>query len=149
MQVLNNGDRGLGLNGLRVLHANTICVINLDQCPTRQTAIARLDYYSESAGARAVETGNASSRLSCSGRFGARRIAVRRGCNAGARLFCDSHQPTLRSARAQHHHATGTLTNTPAPALDMTSQAVLAAQPKSAPEAGLTKVDPAAREARA
>src|SRR5262249_11059900 len=75
--------------------------------------------------------------------------AVRRGCNAGARLFCDSHQPTLRSARAQHHHATGTLTNTPAPALDMTSQAVLAAQPKSAPEAGLTKVDPAAREARA
>ena len=34
----------------------------------------------------------------------------------------------------QYHNATRTLTNTPAPAPDMTSQAVLAAQPKSEPE---------------
>src|SRR5262245_32925086 len=34
----------------------------------------------------------------------------------------------------QYHNARRTLTNTPAPAPDMTSQAVLAAQPKSEPE---------------
>ena len=41
-----------------------------------------------------------------------------------------------------------TLTTTPAPAPDMTSPAVLAAQPKSAPNA-LTKTESAAHEARA
>src|SRR5215475_1798756 len=46
----------------------------------------------------------------------------------------------------QYHNATRTLTNTPAPAPDMTLQAVLAAQPKSTPEAALAKI---AREARA
>src|SRR5262245_23999482 len=35
----------------------------------------------------------------------------------------------------QYHTAAKTLTNTPAPVPDMTSQAVLAAQPKSAPDA--------------
>ena len=40
------------------------------------------------------------------------------------------------------------LTTAPAPAPDMTSQAVLAAQPKSAPEAP-AKIESAAREARA
>jgi len=34
----------------------------------------------------------------------------------------------------QHHNATRNLTYTPAPAPDMTSQAVLAAQPKSSPD---------------
>ena len=47
-----------------------------------------------------------------------------------------------------HPGAIQTLTTAPAPAPDMTSQAVLAAQPKSAPEA-LAKVESAAREARA
>jgi hypothetical protein len=46
----------------------------------------------------------------------------------------------------QYRNATRTLTNTPAPAPDMTSQAVLAAQPKSASDA---KIEPVAREARA
>jgi hypothetical protein len=40
------------------------------------------------------------------------------------------------------------LSTAPAPAPDMTSQAVLAAQPKSAPDA-LAKIESAAREARA
>ena len=47
-----------------------------------------------------------------------------------------------------HPGAIQTLTTAPAPAPDMTSQAVLAAQPKSAPEAP-AKIKPAAREARA
>jgi hypothetical protein len=47
-----------------------------------------------------------------------------------------------------YHNAIKTRTTAPAPAPDMTSQAVLDAQPKSAPEA-LAKIEPAAREARA
>ena len=47
-----------------------------------------------------------------------------------------------------HPDAIKTHTTEPAPAPDMTSQAVLAAQPKSAPEA-LAKIGSAAREARA
>jgi hypothetical protein len=41
------------------------------------------------------------------------------------------------------------LTNTPAPGPDMKSQAVLNAQPKSAPDEAMTKIHPAARAARA
>jgi glucose/arabinose dehydrogenase len=48
----------------------------------------------------------------------------------------------------QYHNATRTLTNTPAPAPDMTSQAVLAAQPKSELEHQATIPDEA-RAARA
>ena len=48
----------------------------------------------------------------------------------------------------QYHNAIETLTTAPAPAPDMTSQAVLDAQPKSVPEA-LAKIEPATREARA
>src|SRR5262245_4127966 len=47
-----------------------------------------------------------------------------------------------------HPDAIKTHTTEPAPAPDMTSQAVLAAQPKSAPEV-LAKIGSAAREARA
>jgi hypothetical protein len=47
-----------------------------------------------------------------------------------------------------HQDTTKVLTTTPAPAPDMTSPAVRAAQPKSDPEA-LTKIAPAARAARA
>ena len=47
-----------------------------------------------------------------------------------------------------HSDTIQTLTTAPAPAPDMTSQAVLAAQPKSKPEA-LEKIEPAARAARA
>jgi hypothetical protein len=47
-----------------------------------------------------------------------------------------------------HPDAIQTLSTAPAPAPDMTSQAVLAAQPKSAPEA-LAKIGSAARAARA
>ena len=48
----------------------------------------------------------------------------------------------------RYQNAVTTLTTTPAPAPDMTSQAVLAAQPKLAPEAP-AKIESAAREARA
>jgi hypothetical protein len=48
----------------------------------------------------------------------------------------------------RYRNAIKTLTTAPAPAPDMTSQAVLDAQPKSVPEA-LAKIEPAAREARA
>ena len=46
-------------------------------------------------------------------------------------------------------NAIKTLTTALAPAPDMTSQAVLAAQPKSASDDALPKIEPAAREARA
>ena len=48
----------------------------------------------------------------------------------------------------QYHHAARTLTNTSAPAPGMTSQAVLAAQPKSAPDA-TANIGSAALAARA
>jgi len=48
-----------------------------------------------------------------------------------------------------YHNAINTLTTAPAPAPDMTSQDVLDAQPKSAPDEALAKHEPAAREARA
>src|SRR5215470_7122808 len=48
----------------------------------------------------------------------------------------------------QYHNATRTLTNTPAPAPDMTSQAVLGAQPKSTPDIA-ANISPAALAARA
>jgi hypothetical protein len=48
----------------------------------------------------------------------------------------------------RYHNAIKTLATAPAPAPDMTSQAVLDAQPKSAPEA-LAKIESAARGARA
>jgi hypothetical protein len=48
----------------------------------------------------------------------------------------------------QYQNAIKTHTTAPAPAPDMTSQAVLDAQPKSVPEA-LAKIEPAAREAQA
>jgi hypothetical protein len=48
----------------------------------------------------------------------------------------------------QYQNAIKTHTTALAPAPDMTSQAVLDAQPKSVPEA-LAKIEPAAREARA
>jgi hypothetical protein len=49
----------------------------------------------------------------------------------------------------QYKNAIKTLSTAPAPAPDMTSQAVLSAQPKSASEATLAKIDHSAREARA
>ena len=49
---------------------------------------------------------------------------------------------------SRHPEAIQGLSTAPAPAPDMTSQAVLAAQPKSAPDA-LAKIESAAREARA
>ena len=48
----------------------------------------------------------------------------------------------------QYHNATRTVTNTPTPAPDMTSQAVLAAQPKSTPDV-TANIGPAALAARA
>jgi hypothetical protein len=48
----------------------------------------------------------------------------------------------------RYHNAVTTLTTTPAPAPDMTSQAVLAAQPKSEHEA-VPKIEAVARAARA
>jgi len=50
---------------------------------------------------------------------------------------------------SHYHNAIKTITTTPAPAPDMTSQAVVTAQPRSAPDEGLAKIEPAAREARA
>ena len=49
---------------------------------------------------------------------------------------------------SRHPDTIQTLTAAPTPAPDMTSQAVLAAQPKSEPK-GLAKIGPAARAARA
>jgi hypothetical protein len=48
----------------------------------------------------------------------------------------------------RYHNAVQTLAAVPAPAPDMTSQAVLAAQPQSVSDA-LARIEPAAREARA
>ena len=48
----------------------------------------------------------------------------------------------------RYHNATRTLTNTPAPAPDMTSQAVFAAQPKSTPDIP-ANIGPAALAAQA
>ena len=50
--------------------------------------------------------------------------------------------------KAQYHNAARTFTNMPAPAPDMTSEAVLAAQPKSAPGA-TANIGSAALAARA
>ncbi len=50
--------------------------------------------------------------------------------------------------KSSHPDTIQTLTTAPAPAPDMTSQAVLAAQPKSEPK-GLEKIGSAARAARA
>jgi len=50
---------------------------------------------------------------------------------------------------SHYHHASKTLATAPAPAPDMTSEAVLAAQPKSASDDALAKIEPAAREASA
>ena len=50
--------------------------------------------------------------------------------------------------KPQYHNATRTLANTPAPAPDMTSQAVLAAQPKTEPKHQAT-IPAEARAARA
>jgi len=50
---------------------------------------------------------------------------------------------------SHYHTAIKTLASAPAPAPDMTSQAVLAAQPKSASDNALPKIEPAAREASA
>jgi hypothetical protein len=50
----------------------------------------------------------------------------------------------------RYHNAIKTLANAPAPPPDMTSQAVLAAQPKAPPALDvLAKIEPAARAARA
>ena len=54
----------------------------------------------------------------------------------------------VTSQRTGLPHATKSLTTRPAPEPDMKSQAVLAAQPKSAPDA-LPKIESEAREARA
>src|SRR5262245_39574247 len=62
-------------------------------------------------------------------------------------LASDSHQPTLRSAGVRPDVAQ-TFSAAPAPASNMTSQAVLAAQPKSAPDA-MAKIGSAARAAPA
>ena len=50
---------------------------------------------------------------------------------------------------SHYHNAMKTLTTAPAPAPDMTSEPVLAAQPKSASDDALPKIEPAAREASA
>src|SRR5215468_869464 len=50
---------------------------------------------------------------------------------------------------SHYHNALKTLTIATAPAPDMTSEAVLVAQPKSASDDALPKIEPAAREARA
>jgi hypothetical protein len=59
-----------------------------------------------------------------------------------------SQRTGLPAPKYGNANAIKTLTTAPAPAPDMTSQAVLAAQPKPVPEAP-AKIEPAAREARA
>jgi len=62
-----------------------------------------------------------------------------------ALLFSSQHYSLLE---ARHPDAIRTVTTAPAPAPDMTSQTVLATQPKSAPDA-LARIGSAARAARA
>jgi hypothetical protein len=50
---------------------------------------------------------------------------------------------------SRYHNALKTLTTAPAPAPDMASEAVLAAQPKLVSDNALPKIEPAAREASA
>ena len=59
-----------------------------------------------------------------------------------------SQRTGLPAPRYDSANAIKTLTNAPAPAPDMTSQAALAAQPKSTSDT-LAKIEPAGREARA
>jgi hypothetical protein len=59
-----------------------------------------------------------------------------------------SQRTGLPAPRYDSANAIKTLTNAPAPAPDMASQAVLAAQPKSTSDVP-AKIEPAAREARA
>jgi len=66
----------------------------------------------------------------------------------GSPVIVTSQRTGLPAPRYDNGNATKTLTTAPAPAPDMTSQAVLAAQPKSASDA-LARIEPAAREARA
>jgi hypothetical protein len=66
----------------------------------------------------------------------AEKIAIRCGCNAMERsspVIVTSDRIGLPESR--HPDTIQILTSAPAPAPDMTSQAVLAAQPKSGPEA--------------
>src|SRR5215813_5915863 len=60
-----------------------------------------------------------------------------------------SQRTGLPAPRYDNANAIKTLTTEPAPAPDMTSQAVVDAQPKSAPDEALAKNEPAAREASA
>ena len=66
----------------------------------------------------------------------------------GSPAIITSQRTGLPAPRYDSANAIKTLTNAPAPAPDMTSQSVLAAQPKSTSDA-LAKIEPAAREARA
>ena len=63
-------------------------------------------------------------------------------------VIVTSQRTGLPTPRYHNANATKSLTTRPAPEPDMKSQAVLAAQPKSAPDA-LPKIESEAREARA
>jgi hypothetical protein len=65
-----------------------------------------------------------------------------------SRAIITSQRTGLPAPHYGNANAIKTLTTAPAPAPDMTSQAVLAAQPKPAPEAS-GRIEPAARELRA
>jgi hypothetical protein len=61
-------------------------------------------------------------------------------------VIVTSQRTGLPAPRYDNANAIKTATTEPAPAPDMTSQAVLDAQPKSAPDEALAKIEPAARE---
>jgi len=65
-----------------------------------------------------------------------------------SRAIITSQRTGLPAPHYGNANAIKTLTTAPAPAPDMTSQAVLAAQPKLSPEAS-GRIEPAARELRA
>jgi hypothetical protein len=67
---------------------------------------------------------------------------------SGSPVIVTSQRTGLPAPQNDNANATKTLTTAAAPAPDMTSQAVLAAQPKSVSDA-LAKIESAAREARA
>jgi hypothetical protein len=67
---------------------------------------------------------------------------------SGSPVIVTSQRTGLPVPRYDSANAIKTLTNAPAPAPDMASQAVLAAQPKSTSDVP-AKIEPAAREARA
>src|SRR5262249_48278496 len=76
---------------------------------------------------------HASSHVSFNGRLGSRRPAIRCGCVPGEKRDAPANATSEHTGlqEPQYQNAKKTFTNRPAPVPDMTSPAMLAAEPKS------------------